>query len=97
MTQLHLSEKQWTAIVAVGWVLVFVNASFARSITSEFFGEGRTLEHIEQVRTADPAGPLFVAVPRAFGHQTHEGVHGHVWPVALNRPVPVVSAATSAF
>lgn len=97
MTQLHLSEKQWTAIVAVGWVLVFVNASFARSITSEFFGEGRPLEHIEQVRAADPAGAFHVAIPRAVRHQPHELVDGHVWPVALNRPIAIVPASASAF
>lgn len=25
-----ISEKQWTAIIAVGWVLVFVHASMAQ-------------------------------------------------------------------
>lgn len=97
MTQVHLSEKQWTAIIAVGWVLVFVNASLARSIPGEFIGEGRALEHVEQVRAADPAGPLFVAVSRTVRHQPHELVERHVWPVALNRPVAIVSASSSAF
>lgn len=35
-----ISEKQWTAIIAVGWVLVFVHASMANSIPSGHFGGG---------------------------------------------------------
>lgn len=92
-----LTEKQWTAIIAVGWVLVFVHASSAHSIPVVPLSEGRPVEHIRQVRAIDTAGPLFVTVPRAVRHQPHEGVHGHVWPVALDRSVAIVSAATSAF
>lgn len=35
-----ISEKQWTAIIAAGWLLLFVDASMARSIPSGHFGEG---------------------------------------------------------
>ncbi|MGE8105138.1 hypothetical protein ACQKP1_15775 [Allorhizobium sp. NPDC080224] len=92
-----LSEKQWAAIIAVGWVLVSVHASMANSIPGEFIGEGRPLEHIRQVRAADPAGPFLIAIPRTVGHHPHEGVHGHVWPMTLDRSLAIVSASASAF
>lgn len=59
-----LTEKQWTAIIAVGWVLVVVHASNAHSVPIIPLSEGRTLEHIQQVRAADTAGPLFIPVSR---------------------------------
>lgn len=87
-----LTEKQWTAIVAVGWVLVVVHASQAHSSVVVPLSERGALEHIQQVRAADTAGPLFIPVSRTVCHEPHELVEGHLRTVTLDRPVSAVLA-----
>lgn len=81
-----ISEKQWAAIIALGWVVLFVHASSAHSLPVVPLSEGRALEHIRQVRAADTAGPLLITVSRTVCHQPHEGVQGHIWPMAFSGP-----------
>lgn len=92
-----ISETQWAAIIALGWVVLFVHASSAHSVPVVPLGERGALKHVQQVRAAYTAGPLFIPVSRTVCHEPHELIQGHIRTVTLDRSVSAVLTASSAF